>query len=310
LAATLTERLVSALFAWKSAGVSAAGDLVFAVPLKPSAVSTSWRQVEENLRRTARSARAAAGFGRVQIVIAGHDLPELGDADGPDVSRLLVPFAVPGSPAEGKRDKARKRRFIGAWLRQHLPADEVCVVFLDADDLLHRDLGQYLRSTAAPSYVIEDGYVLATDRSLLIRHPHAFHRRCGSTFICRFDRGELPETWEDEDAAFSQFGSTPEQRGHQDYDAVAAELGKPPIAVPFPAAVYVANHAESLWVSKGRPLRTAAHPRLIVPPRRARPILGRDFSAPDWAATIAGNARTYAIVAQTAATFTVARLTK
>lgn len=280
---------------------TASPSLVFAVPLKPHASSANWASVEANLRRTVRSARAAGGSADLQIVIAGHDWPELGDADGPDVIRLLVPFDLPASPAEGKRDKARKRRFIGAWLRDQRPAGDVCVVFLDADDLLHRSLGDYFLKTDAASFLIDDGYVFAADSAMLIRYPVAFHRTCGSTFACRFRREEFPQTWEDEDAPYSQFGSTPEQRGHQDYDAVAVELGKPPVAVPFPAAVYLANHEESLWVSKGRPLRSASDPRLIVPARRSRTILARDFSAPDSAAAVAGSARTYATILKTAA---------
>jgi hypothetical protein len=282
--------------------------LVFAVPLKPRATARDWSAVEEALRRTVTSARAAAGVEGAEIVIAGHERPDLKEADGADVTTLVVPFDVPSTSGEAKRDKARKRRFVGAWLRRrHDPASSVWVVFLDADDLLHRDLGTFLRASDAPSCVIEDGYVYASDRGLLIRYPTGFNRTCGSTFACRFTHTELPDAWDDERAPFSQFGSTPEQRGHQDYDTVATEIGKPPITVPFPAAVYVANHADSLWLSKGRAVRRASNPRTILRPRNARSILTNDFAAPKWAATVAGSTRTFRTRAQTALSMALAK---
>lgn len=253
---------------------------VFAIPLKPKAASSAWEAAERNLRRTVVSARASAGPAGALIVIAGHDLPDLGDADGPDVRLLEVPFAPPAAASEGSRDKSRKRRFIGAWLRESLPASS-CVMFLDADDLVHRDLVEFARSTSAPSYLIDDGYIFDARVGILHRYRHHFHRTCGSTFLCRFARDELPTSWEDDACPFGQFGSSPEQRGHQDYDLVASELGKTPVVVPFPASIYYANHDESLWASKKRPARRASDPRSIVAAGRSRRILAEEFNAGD-----------------------------
>ena len=65
---------------------------VFAIPLKPKSASSDWRQVEKNLRRTIRSARASDPA--APVIVACHDEPELGDvADG--VVVLRVPFPEP-----------------------------------------------------------------------------------------------------------------------------------------------------------------------------------------------------------------------
>jgi hypothetical protein len=104
--------------------------------------------------------------------------------------------------------------------------------------------------------------------------------------VSRFARPELPTAWDDLSAPFSQFGSSPEQRGHPEYDQVAAELGCPPVPFPFPAVIYVVNHAESLWSAKGRGQRPVGALQDLVPPHRARRVLDHDFSAPDLAAAL------------------------
>src|SRR5438477_6920311 len=80
------------------------------------------------------------------IVIACHDAPDLGNDGGNDIVLLHVPFAPEGDVTQRLADKFRKRRFIGAWLRANLDRDGIYVMFLDADDLVHRDLADYVIS--------------------------------------------------------------------------------------------------------------------------------------------------------------------
>lgn len=259
---------------------------VFAIALKPKGVSSHWEQVERNLRRTIRSARAADRS--ASVIVACHDEPELGD-DRAGVVTLRVPFPAPSSPAEGGRDKAAKRRCAAAWLRKSMrDDDEAYVMFLDADDLVHRDLVAHVRSGSRPSYVVQTGYIADLERGLLRRRRADFHKTCGSSFVFRFARAELPTGWDDLAAPFSQFGSSPDQRGHPDYDRVATDLGRPPVAFPFPAVTYVVNHSESLWSAKGRGRRPVGAVQDLVPPRRARRVLREEFAAADLAAELLG----------------------
>jgi len=259
---------------------------VFIVALKPKSAASDWQRVEDNLRRTIRSARASDPA--ASVLVACHDEPELGDvADG--VIALPVPFPEPSSPADGGRDKAAKRRHAAAWLRETMRDDDaVYVMFLDADDLVHRDLAAHVRSTRAGSYVVQSGYIADLERRVLRHRRSDFHKTCGSSFVCRFARGELPASWDDLSAPFSEFGSSPDQRGHPEYDRVATELGRPPAAVPFPAVTYVVNHAESLWSAKGRGRRPVGAVQDLVPPHRARRILRDEFATPDLAGALSG----------------------
>ena len=261
---------------------------VFAIALKPRGVSSDWAQVERNLVRTIRSARTADRS--ATVIVACHDEPELGEDRG-GVIALRVPFSAPSTPAEGGRDKAAKRRHAAAWLRKSMRTeDEAYVMFLDADDLVHRDLVSHARSKLKPSYVVQTGYIADLEKGLLSRRRTEFHKTCGSSFVFRFARAELPTAWDDLSAPFSQFGSSPDQRGHPEYDQVATDLGRPPVAFPFPAVTYVVNHPESLWSAKGRGVRPVGAVQDLVPPRRARRVLREEFAAADLAAQLVGYA--------------------
>lgn len=281
---------------------------VFAVSLKPRSVSSDWQRVEANLRRSIRSARASDPS--ALIIVACHDEPDLGEFSE-NVVTLRVSFPEPPGPAEGGRDKAAKRRHAAAWLRRSMGDDDAAyVMFLDADDLVHRDLVPHVRSNGRPSYIVHTGYVADLERRLVRHRRSDFHKTCGSSFVFRFARSELPASWEDLSAPFSQFGASPEQRGHPEYDQVATDLGRPPVAFPFPAVTYVVNHAESLWSAKGRGQRPVGAFQDLVLPGRARRILREEFAAPDLADALAGYrsfGRTVLVAAKTQALASISR---
>lgn len=281
---------------------------VFAIPFKPKSAASDWHRVERNLLRTVESARASDAA--AAILVACHDKPELGRA-AEGVVLLQVPFPEPRTPADGGRDKSAKRRYAAAWLRESMhDGDAAYVMFLDADDLVHRDLVTHVRSTQESSYVVRSGYIADLARGTLGLRRGNFHQTCGSSFVFRFARTELPVTWDDLSAPFSQFGSAPDQRGHPEYDEVAGELGRPPVSFPFPAVTYVVNHAESLWSAKGRGRRPVGAFQDLVPPERARRILRDEFTAGDLADSVAGYRRFGGIVLSAASSQARARLSR
>jgi hypothetical protein len=266
--------------------------VVFAISFKPRGACADWEQAQVNLRRTLRSALAAGTPGEASVVVACHDEPDLRDLGNDDVQLLPVPFREPAHLWEGvTHDKARKRRYIGAWLRRTLVDDETYVMFLDADDLVHTDLVEYVLAHAQGSYVVDRGYILDLASGLLWHRQEGFHQTCGSSFICRFARDEFPSSWEDAASPFGQFGTPPDQHGHEEYDAVATELGRPPAQIPFPAVVYTVNHSESLFSATTGGRRTISSPREVIWPAEAGRILSQEFSAEDLARRTAGLGR-------------------
>lgn len=264
----------------------ATAEFAFVIPLKPRRACVDWDQAQANLRRTIRS--IDAGTRRAStIVIACHDAPRLED-DRQDVHVLTVPFPEPADKWEGGRDKARKRRHAGAWLRSAMTLDRLYAMFLDADDLVHRDVVSHVHDHGHGSYVVEKGYILDVATGLLEIRLEGFHLVCGSSFVCRFARDELPESWEDDASPFGQFGASPDQRGHMEYDKVAAMLGRPAAPFPFPAVVYAVNHSESLSAAKRDGLPMTAQPQNLMWPVAARRVLEEGFAAHDLAGGLAG----------------------
>jgi hypothetical protein len=262
---------------------------IAAIPLKPRTASADWQVVQANLRRTIRSVRAAARGLPVTVVVACHDEPDLGD-EAAGVELVRAPFAEPEDAGRGGRDKARKRRLIGAWLRDWLTVPDAYVMFLDADDLVHRNLISSVLTGGRDSYLVESGYVFDRRARVLTRRARAFSATCGSSFICRFEPGDLPTSWDDREAPYSRFGSSTEEggRGHTEYHLIAAELGRPAGAIDFPAVLYMVNHSESLWSARFNQLRSVPDPRNVVVPRVARRVLTDEFTAPDLAGELAG----------------------
>jgi hypothetical protein len=260
----------------------------FAIPLKARSACSDWEAAQRNLRRTVLSVQAAAADDGL-IVVACHDEPDLASA-GDNVHVLPVTFPEPTNMQDAGRDKARKRRAIGAWLRETLESP-VYIMFLDADDLVHRDVVRHALAHGNGSYLVSDAYSFDLRRRILQHRSRGFPWAGGSCFVCRFTPDELPTSDEDTTSVFAQFGAAPDQRGHLEYPELATELGRPPVPFPFGAALYVVNHRESTW---GR--RTGAQrpvvPRELVWPKAARRILADDFSAPDLADDAAGTLAT------------------
>ena len=146
---------------------------VFAIPFKARSASSDWEIAQRNLQRTVRSARAAAAHEGL-VVVACHDEPDLPAAA--NVHVLPVTFAEPTSTQDAGRDKARKRRFIGAWLRETLEAP-VYVMFLDADDLVHRDVVGHALAHGHGSYLVGDAYSFDLRRRLRQHRPQGFPGR-------------------------------------------------------------------------------------------------------------------------------------
>lgn len=258
---------------------------VFAIPMKSRLGCANWPAAELSLQRTIRSIQRAAVGASALICIGCHEPPSLEVFDD-HVVVLPVDFPRPAGVAEGNRDKVRKRRHIGAWVRERVRGD-VRVAFVDADDLVHRRFLSAVLGSQADSQLVTDGFVVDVASGVVWLRRDTFHRTCGSSFVCRFRRDELPTSWEDADAPFAWFSGAPDGRGHALYGEIAAELGRPPLPLGLPGVAYLVNHPESLSLMK-RGRRTLDRPSELVWPRAARQIVSDEFGARDLAGGLAG----------------------
>jgi len=254
---------------------------VFVIPLKPRKACSNWEIVQDNLSRTIESIRGGSVEGCL-IILAYHDRPDIIAISGCDLHLLQAPFAPETQVPSGAQDKARKLRLMGSWLRKHLDDEGAYVMFLDSDDLVHRELVRYvLRADDRRCYSVAKGYMYDCRTGVLELRDHHFFTLCGSSFIGWFCKEELPRSWKDMASTFGQFGVHPYQRGHQHYHEIATELGKKVETIPFPAVTYMVNHGDSLRAKElGMDLREL-HPLHLIWPDHARTILSDDFSYSD-----------------------------
>lgn len=222
--------------------------LVFLVSLKARASSRDWEDVVRNFRNTLRSIQASTDD-RFAIVVAGHDDPREVDPELPAYEFLTANYDPPTDPRRGGHDKYRKRRIAGAWLRGQIE-QSVRVMFLDADDLVHRDLvRKVMEVPGRVAFSVDQGYRLDVRYREMELRGARFFMVCGSSFVGTFQKHELPTRPADKQAWFSKF--TKHSRTH----ILAAEKGLPVHNLGFPAVVYLINHGDSLERQLGKKKR-------------------------------------------------------
>jgi hypothetical protein len=229
--------------------------LIFAISLIDQRHSPNWSATCLHLAQTLRSIRRSCQPSD-EIWIAAND------GNDPVLQHLAQRFqaqlleAAFERPAVKRRvgdlDKEKKRRLIGAALRQR--GKPIYVMFLDADDLIHKDLSSYIHSdNNQRGYLIEQGYTVDWARHRISRQ-HDFDQRCGSCYVGYFKPEDLPQHADDRANLFSAFTR------HADFEGIAITAGRIPQTVPFPAVAYLTQHESSLTYVK-RHRRMTSHAR-------------------------------------------------
>lgn len=210
----------------------------FIVPLKAKAISANWSVVCANLRATIKSVLNQTDS-RFNIIVSGSDHPDLGDIDDNRLTVLIDDYEVPLSFLDKAMDKRAKKRAAASYIRSNT-AGGCYVMLLDADDLISRNLVEYvLADDNREGYLIEDGYLLFS-KTNIVEKVSAFWSRCGSCYICYFLADQLPKSPSDTDTFFEEY------RNHRLAASVAQSQGKFFVNIPFPAAIYRLETGENL----------------------------------------------------------------
>jgi hypothetical protein len=216
--------------------------LVFGISLASRQVSSDWTRTSDLLGHTLRSLLAQSDS-RFEVMVCGHEQPEIEEMNDSRVRFIVSDAKPPTDPRRYRTDKMRKRRLIGAALRElgggyFFP--------LDADDLVHRDFVKHVRETDNKrGYAIMSGYALDYSGRKLAPIPGVwasdYNRVCGSSALIYFHEDELPLDGEnEEDLYFNLFQS------HAYWPVMAEEFGRRLDPLPFAAGVYVLNHSQNL----------------------------------------------------------------
>lgn len=212
--------------------------MFFGIPLKSKKVSSNWPRVTELLNSTLRSIfnQTDPDF---KVIIACHDLPDVIHADDSRLQILSVDFPPPLYRIDQFPDKYRKREVIAAQVRKEGGG---YVMFVDADDLVSKQLVEYVHQDRSPfGYSIEEGWELDYQRRR-VRWAPAFHRLCGTCAIINWHVRDLPEVPLDQHTCrFREFVNN----NHPTWASVSAAEGRPLKNLPFRGGMYVINNGEN-----------------------------------------------------------------
>lgn len=201
----------------------------FGIPLISKGAALNWPQAVQLLNSTLGSI-AQQTDKRFHCLIACHDIPPIEEAYKPFVTFLPVDMPIPQGIMEMRRDKGRKKKEIGMHLRK---LGGGYLMFLDSDDLVHKDLVKHVLEQGSPNgYIIYSGFEYNSGSSRLMLHKN-FNHICGSCGIFRLDPEDLPKDADDNECFFSKLQS------HKEFENVCRAHGRPLTPIIFPAAVYL-----------------------------------------------------------------------
>jgi len=240
--------------------------LTFGIPLRSSRSCADWKRVSELLQHTLDSVFRQSDP-RYRVLICGHEFPNLPELADRRVELIRTKWSPP--PTKGfQRDKHLKRFVMGLRLRS---LGGGFFMQLDADDLVHKDLAA---AALAPGRergcIIARGYALDYANKIIAPVPGAWpvelDRICGSTAIVYYEPDEIPDEMPTNPRASELRTSHKfaDDSTHPSVWQASAEYGKPLVALPFPAVIYVVNTSENIsFVRERKGLRADGVPAMI-----------------------------------------------
>ena len=215
----------------------------FCVPLKPRVRSKDWDLTVRLLGETLRSilAQSDPGF---EVIVAGHDRPDLPELDDPRVTWVKAAIQVPENGAEGKKDQIRKMHIMGGHVRRRGGG---YIMVVDSDDLIHHDIVRFVREHPHPNgYIIRAGYVLDMAMGQMGKFPRwtdwtQLQDECGTCAILRFDPADLPVLLKKRMDVNRARPLYRKLTGHRRWESVMMQEERYLATLPFRGTVYRMN---------------------------------------------------------------------
>lgn len=222
---------------------------VFAISLRAKTASKDWQRVTENLRATLATIFANQAS-NVEVVICGHDRPELGSETDSRITWIGASWDPPSEVQQYSSDKIRKRRKIGSYLRRK--RFEGFFFAMDADDWVSSELVEYIRARPerAAIYVFDAGYMVNWMRGSARLRKTGFYRGCGSSSILYLRADDLPldDSRESTRGLFFEYAAS----GHESIVDKAYAESVRVCLIDQPLIAWVLGHGENNSTRKGR----------------------------------------------------------
>jgi hypothetical protein len=216
-------------------------EIVFAISLKSKRVSRNWERVQENLSKTLRSIfnNSDQNF---RIIIAGHKKPDIAELKHERVIWLRVKFPPPINSKGFYMDKVKKRRVIGAYLREIGFSGYFMPV--DADDWIHYRFVEYIRSfPVSDAFVFNKGYMVNLFKKEIWMRDR-FYTGCGTSQLFYFSNMEFPRTSRRIDVQQTNFKIAVGKR-HGNVLQYLKKANKKCTIVDYPLLTWVLAHGDN-----------------------------------------------------------------
>lgn len=221
-------------------------EVAFAIPLKSKKHSRDWDTVQANLSKTLRSILNNTDQ-NFRIIIAGHEKPEIEELRHERVTWLAAKFSPPKDARGYGKDRERKRRKIGVYLKKkgfsgyYMP--------LDADDWVHYRFVEFIRSRpVTDAFIINKGFMVNLVRQETWQYKERFYRGCGSSAVFYFNNNQLPKTEKDFENS-KLFNSV--VKAHSTVVTNMEKYKKNYILVDIPFVTWVLGHGDNWSVMSG-----------------------------------------------------------
>jgi hypothetical protein len=210
--------------------------LYFGIPLISRKAAHNWDVVTRIFNSTLTSIFNQSND-NFRVLVGCCDVPTISPTFESKIEFITIDAPIPTTSAERMQDKGAKKQAIGRRLHE---LGGGYLMFMDADDLVHRELVSHvLRHQHPHGYLLKRGYEMDMQKKTL-RRVKNFDQICGSCAVVRFDVDDLPSTLNDnQNVYFNQFGN------HKLWHRVATEHNRPLAEIPFEAMIYVRNTGEN-----------------------------------------------------------------
>lgn len=216
----------------------------FAITLISQTVSKDWVGVQANLSKTLISILENTDQ-NFEIIIAGHEKPNIDELNHNKVTWLQVDFPPPINSGGFGRDRKNKRIVIGEYLRNM--GFSGYFMPLDADDWVHYRFVEFIRSHPfSDAFIINKGFMVNQKlKEAWVRNR--FYRGCGSSAIYYFSNSDFPITATKEDARKTPFVLV--LQAHAEVPQNLKNVNKNYTIVNFPFVTYFIGHGVN-WSNK------------------------------------------------------------
>jgi hypothetical protein len=158
------------------------------VPFAAKSTVSDWETSCRLLKRTINSVLALpTEFASVSVI--GHDFP--GNITFGDRCEWVAIEGIPPNKLDSEAKKSDKGAKLLLGVKKAYTDGHEWVMFVDADDLINRDLPLYCELDQYDAVCFENGYSWNEKSHLLLKIPN-FHRVCGTSWIMRLTPQMFP----------------------------------------------------------------------------------------------------------------------